>query len=47
MHMHDETYSPKLTGYLVDKMNAAGGLQLQKPKFVQGSSFNQFGLGEG
>lgn len=35
MHMHDETYSPELTVYLVDKMNAACGLKLQKPKFVE------------
>jgi uncharacterized protein YecE (DUF72 family) len=34
MHMHDEAYSPELTVYLVDKMNAACGLNLQKPKFV-------------
>lgn len=47
MHMHDEAYSPELTVYLADKMNAACGLQLQKPKFVQGSLFNQFGLGKG
>jgi uncharacterized protein YecE (DUF72 family) len=47
MHMHDEAYSPELTVYLVDKMNAACGLQLQKPQFVQGSLFNQFGLGKG
>ena len=34
MHMHDETYSPELTVYLVNKLNAACGLDLQKPKFV-------------
>lgn len=34
MHMHDETFSPELTVYLVDKLNAACGLNLQKPKFV-------------
>lgn len=34
MHMHDEAYSPELTVYLVDKINAACGLNLQKPKFV-------------
>ena len=34
MHMHDETYSPELTVYLVDKLNAACGLHLQKPKFA-------------
>lgn len=42
MHMHDETYSPELTVYLVDKLNAACGLHLQKPKFIQGSLFDQF-----
>lgn len=35
MHMHDEAYSPELTVYLVDKMNAVCGLNLQKPKFVE------------
>ena len=34
MHMHDEATSPELTVYLVDKMNAACGLNLIKPKFV-------------
>ena len=34
MHMHDETFSPELTVYLVDKLNAACGLNLQKPVFV-------------
>ncbi len=35
MHMHDETYSPELTVYMVDRLNAACGLQLQKPQFIQ------------
>jgi uncharacterized protein YecE (DUF72 family) len=34
MHMHDEATSPELTVYLVDKMNAAMGLNLIKPTFV-------------
>ena len=34
MHMHDETYSPELTVYLVDKLNAVCGLNLQKPVFI-------------
>ena len=34
MHMHDETYSPELTVYLVDKMNAACNLHLHKPTFI-------------
>jgi len=33
MHMHDEATSPELTVYLVDKLNAACGLNLIKPKF--------------
>ncbi len=33
MHMHDEATSPELTVYLVDKLNAACGLSLVKPKF--------------
>jgi uncharacterized protein YecE (DUF72 family) len=35
MHMHNEATSPELTVYLVDKMNAACGLNLVKPKFVE------------
>jgi uncharacterized protein YecE (DUF72 family) len=34
MHMHDEAYSPELTVYLIDKLNAACNLNLQKPKFI-------------
>lgn len=34
MHMHDEATSPELTVYLVDKMNAACGLNLIKPVFI-------------
>ena len=34
MHMHDEATSPELTVYLVDKLNAACGLSLIKPKFL-------------
>lgn len=43
MHMHDEAYSPELTVYLVDKLNAACKLNLQKPVFVQqqGGLFDQ------
>jgi uncharacterized protein YecE (DUF72 family) len=36
MHMHDEATSPELTVYLVDKMNAELGLNLIKPKFIEG-----------
>jgi uncharacterized protein YecE (DUF72 family) len=35
MHMHDEATSPELTIYLVDKLNAACGLNLHKPTFIQ------------
>lgn len=38
MHMHDETYSPELTVYLVDKLNAACGLNLQKPVFINNAT---------
>lgn len=34
MHMQDEATSPELTVYLVDKMNAACGLNLIKPTFI-------------
>lgn len=34
MHMHDEAYSPELTVYMVDKLNAACGLSLIKPAFL-------------
>ncbi len=33
MHMHDEATSPELTVYMVDKLNAACGLNLIKPRF--------------
>jgi uncharacterized protein YecE (DUF72 family) len=39
MHMHDEAYSPELTVYLVDKLNAACNLNLQKPKFIEPAKF--------
>ncbi len=38
MHMHDEATSPELTVYLVDQLNAACGLNLIKPKFVESGS---------
>lgn len=38
MHMHDEAFSPELTVYMVDKLNAACGLQLIKPTFVNNHS---------
>ncbi|MBK7882945.1 MAG: DUF72 domain-containing protein [Chitinophagaceae bacterium] len=34
IHMEDEIFSPELTVYVVDKLNAALGLQLEKPKFI-------------
>jgi uncharacterized protein YecE (DUF72 family) len=39
MHMHNEALSPELTVYLVDKLNAACGLNLHKPRFIQGGLF--------
>ncbi len=39
MHMHNEAYSPELTVYLVDKLNAKYKLALHKPKFIQHSLF--------
>jgi uncharacterized protein YecE (DUF72 family) len=42
MHMHDEATSPELTIYLVDKLNAACGLNLIKPKFVDSPPHNLF-----
>ena len=34
MHQHDERYSPELADYVVEKLNAALGTQLQRPKFI-------------
>ncbi len=34
MHMHDEAFSPELTVYLVDKLNALCDLDLIKPTFT-------------
>jgi uncharacterized protein YecE (DUF72 family) len=36
MHMHDEATSPELTVYLVDQMNKEMGLNLIRPKFIEG-----------
>ncbi len=44
MHMHDEATSPELTVYLVDKMNKECGLNLIKPKFINGDKGKQGGL---
>ena len=41
MHMHDEAKSPELTVYLVDKLNKVCGLDLQKPKFIEGNNQNE------
>ncbi len=38
MHMHDEATSPELTVYLIDKMNKELGLNLIKPKFIDGNN---------
>lgn len=42
MHMHDEAFSPELTVYLVNELNAACNLHLPKPQFVKGGLFDQF-----
>jgi len=39
MHMHNEATSPELTVYLVDRLNAACGLRLDKPVFIQPTLF--------
>lgn len=38
MHMHDEAFSPELTVYMADKLNALAGLKLIKPSFVQSTT---------
>ncbi len=38
MHMHDEATSPELTVYLVDKLNKICGLNLRKPRFINGAN---------
>ncbi len=43
MHMHDEAFSPELTVYMVDKMNAACGLDLTKPTFIDHPQTDLFG----
>ena len=40
MHMHNEATSPELTVYLVDKINEACGLNLIKPKFIEGNKLS-------
>lgn len=34
MHMHDETYSPELSSYLINKLNSVCALTLKEPLFV-------------
>lgn len=34
MHMHDETYSPELSSYLIQKLNSECGLSLKEPLFI-------------
>jgi len=41
MHMHDEAYSPELTVYLVDKLNKACCLNLEKPIFLDNDKNTQ------
>lgn len=40
IHTHNEAFSPELSIYLVDELNAACNLQLKKPQFIQGSLFD-------
>lgn len=35
VHMPDEMYGPELVAYLIDKLNPACNLHLQKPQFIQ------------
>lgn len=35
VHMHDEMYCPELIAYIIDKINPACDLHLQKPQFIQ------------
>lgn len=37
MHMHDESTSPELTVYLIERMNKVLGIHLQKPMFIDQS----------
>ena len=37
MHMHDEAFSPELSGYLVEQVNKVCNLDLKKPKFISES----------
>lgn len=34
MHMHDETYSPELSSYLIQNLNTVCGLSLKEPLFI-------------
>jgi uncharacterized protein YecE (DUF72 family) len=34
MHMHDETYSPELSSYLINKLNTVCELSLKEPLFI-------------
>jgi uncharacterized protein YecE (DUF72 family) len=36
MHMHDETYSPELSSYLIQQLNSQCELSLQEPLFISG-----------
>ena len=42
MHMHDEAKSPERTVYLVDKLNKVCGLNLPRPKFIEGYKHPEF-----
>jgi hypothetical protein len=43
MHMHDETFSPELSSYLVNKLIAVCGLSLKEPLFISQLSGDEKG----
>ena len=36
MHQHDEQYSPKLADYVVEQLNKELGMDMMRPKFIEG-----------
>jgi uncharacterized protein YecE (DUF72 family) len=39
IHQHDELYSPKLSAYMIEKINKRCGLQLSPPKLISNTLF--------
>ncbi|OJW13407.1 DUF72 domain-containing protein [Mucilaginibacter sp. 44-25] len=35
MHQHDERYSPQLSDYVIEKLNARLGLSIKRPQFIE------------